>query len=114
MVNSLSVANASLLINHLVLPPPHIHPLVADILVYDAYHQGEGWGGGLVVNVVPTSVKFTGLRSEFISVRAYVASAAGPGQERRLSETDSSSQLQHFIRKRSKSHCLYYKWEYNI
>ena len=72
MVNSLSVANASLLINHLVLPPPHIHPLVPDILVSDAYYQGEEeQGGGLVVNVIPTSVKFTGLRPESISVRTY-------------------------------------------
>ena len=53
MVNFLSVANVSLLINYLVLPPPHIHPLVPDYLVYDAYYQGEEeQGGGLVVNVV--------------------------------------------------------------
>ena len=79
-MSSLSVTNTTLLITW----SPPLTPS-GDILVYEVHYQAEGLEGGGVVNVTVTSVELTGLRPEStytISVRAYTA--AGPGEERRL------------------------------
>ena len=90
-MSSLSVTNTTLLITWDPPPTP-----CGDILVYEVHYQGEGGQeGGRVVNVTATSVELTGLRPEStytISVRAYTA--AGPGEERRLTvATSNTSQL---------------------
>ena len=86
-MNSLSVTNTTLLITW----GPPLTPS-DDLLVYEIHYQGEGGQeGGGVVNVTATSVELTGLRPEStytISVKAYTA--AGPGEERRLTVTTSN------------------------
>ena len=98
LVSSLSVTNTTLLITW----DPPLTPS-GDILVYEVHYQGEGGqGGGGVVNVTATSVELTGLRPEFtytISVRAYTA--AGPGEERRLTVTAATTNTSQLLDRKS-------------
>ena len=103
LVSSLSVTNTTLLITW----DPPLTPS-SDILVYEVRYQAVGGQeSGGVVNVTATSVELTGLRPEStytISVRAYTA--AGPGEERRLTVAAGTTNTSQLLDRKSCAYCI--------